>query len=112
MKKMGFFVKKRKNGLRSFFALFAFCGGLLLTSVHSHADISEKGIFSKHSPKISSESCFLCIHIQINSGANLIQGSATEQPIREYKKFIILASIPVQISIPGILKGRAPPFFS
>ncbi|PJZ25306.1 hypothetical protein CH352_15440 [Leptospira hartskeerlii] len=109
---MEFSVRGQRKGLRSFFALFAFCGGLLLTSVHSHSDISEKGIFSKHSPKISLESCFVCIHTQINSGANLAQSPRSEQPVLEYNEFIIFDLIPVQISQSGILRGRAPPYFS
>lgn len=109
---MGALVERRKNGLRSFFALFAFCGGLLLTSAHSHLDISEKGIFSKHSSKISSESCFVCIHSQINSGAEFVQAPRTKQPFLEYNEFIIFDIIPVQISQSGILRGRAPPYFS
>ncbi|PJZ77007.1 hypothetical protein CH365_09610 [Leptospira neocaledonica] len=109
---MGLFVKRRKSGLRSFFTLVAFCGGLLLTSAHSHIDISEKGIFSKHSVKISSESCFVCIHTQINSGANFVQGIRLERPVLEHNEFIIFDFIPFQGSRPGTLRGRAPPQFS
>ncbi|PJZ48882.1 hypothetical protein [Leptospira saintgironsiae] len=105
-------VGSRGNGLRSFFALFAFCGGLLLTSTHSHLDISEKGIFSKHSSKISQEACFVCIHTQANSKAEFAQGPRSEQPVLEYNEFIIFDFIPVQISQSGILRGRAPPYFS
>ncbi|TGK06022.1 hypothetical protein EHO58_09690 [Leptospira selangorensis] len=109
---MGVLAKRRKNGLRSFFALFAFCGGLLLTSAHSHLDISEKGIFSKHSSKISSESCFVCLHSQITSGAEFVQTPRSKQPLLEYNEFIIFDFIPIQISRSGILRGRAPPYFS
>ncbi|TGM95559.1 hypothetical protein EHR06_18415 [Leptospira dzoumogneensis] len=109
---MGTLVERRKNGLRSLFALFAFCGGLLLTSTHAHLDISEKGIFSKHSSKISSEACFVCIHSQINSGAEFVQGPRSEQPVLKYNEFIIYELIPIQISQSGILRGRAPPYFS
>lgn len=105
-------MRRRKNGLSSFFALFALCGGLLLTSAHSHIDISEKGIFSKHSLKISSESCFVCIHTQINSGVDFVQGPKSEQPVLEYNDFIIPNFTSVQISQSGILRGRAPPYFS
>ncbi|TGM88599.1 hypothetical protein EHR05_14095 [Leptospira licerasiae] len=105
-------VGRQKNGLKSFFALFAFCGGLLLTSAHSHVDISEKGIFSKHSLKISSDFCFVCVHTQINSGADFVQGPKSEQPVIEYNEFIIFDFIPVQFSQSGILRGRAPPYFS
>ncbi|TGK42392.1 hypothetical protein EHO65_06440 [Leptospira andrefontaineae] len=109
---MGPLVRRQKKGLKSLFALFAFCGGLLLTSTHSHLDISEKGIFSKHSPKISSENCFLCIHTQINAGADIVQEQKSEQPVLEYNEFIIFDLIPAQISESGILRGRAPPYFS
>ncbi|PKA16675.1 hypothetical protein [Leptospira haakeii] len=109
---MGVLARRRKNGLKSFFALFAFCGGLLITSAHSHLDISEKGIFSKHSSKISSESCFVCIHSQINSGAEFVQAPRSEQPFLEYNEFIIFDLIPAQTSQSGNLRGRAPPYFS
>ncbi|TGL28230.1 hypothetical protein EHQ52_18340 [Leptospira koniambonensis] len=109
---MGPLVGRRKNGFRSFFALAAFCGGLLLTSTHSHLDISEKGIFSKHSSKISSDSCLVCIHTQINSAADFVQGPKSEQPVLEYNEFIIHELIPIQNSQSGIFRERSPPYFS